>query len=343
MQQQQEQQRQQLEQQQKLQQQQQRQRPPLLHQRPVSSESRKSGGSTGRRSANQNQLQPPKTPPTKTSPRGASPDRRQEVPSAQPPHDQTTPVQKLVEISDTVDHIPHPPSSTLPPHRPKKALKPINPRPTAKSAPATEERHYPQGVPEDFFERLQYFEDESNKHKKELYENISKSIREDLEKKLAGQHKLSRQEAEMYDALKDVSLPALFMPFKTGTIFNPRAHQYFHPTGSTDFRLSQPPSMFQLPPLPTKSRMSVVNLFELSRNFSNRGQAWLMEKYIQQQEPVANTHGVVPHTPVPTVTNASRGNSGTQQREKSSVMNSNQSQIHSLRDPRELDMDLEME
>jgi len=30
----------------------------------------------------------------------------------------------------------------------------------------------------------------------------------------------------------DVSLPALFMPFKTGTIFNPRAHQYFHPTGN---------------------------------------------------------------------------------------------------------------
>ena len=89
--------------------------------------------------------------------------------------------------------------------------------------------------------------------------------------------------------------------------------------------------------------MSVVNLFELSRNFSNRGQAWLMEKYIQQQEPVANTHGVVPHTPVPTVTNASRGNSGIQQPEKSSLMNSNQSQIHSLRDPRELDMDLEME
>lgn len=98
MQQQQEQQRQQLEAQQKLQQQQQRQRPPLLHQRPVSSESRKSAGSTGRRSANQNQLQPPKTPPTKASPRLASPDNRQEVQSAQLSHEQPTPVQKLVEM-----------------------------------------------------------------------------------------------------------------------------------------------------------------------------------------------------------------------------------------------------
>ena len=94
MQQQKEQQRQQLE----AQQQQQRQRPPLLHQRPVSSESRKSAGSTGRRSANQNQLQPPKTPPTKASPRLASPDNRQEVQSAQLSHEQPTPVQKLVEM-----------------------------------------------------------------------------------------------------------------------------------------------------------------------------------------------------------------------------------------------------
>jgi len=46
--------------------------------------------------------------------------------------------------------------------------------------------------------------------------------------------------------------------------------------------------------------MSVLNLFELSRNFNTRGQAWLMERYIRQQEPVANVHGMVPHTPAPT-------------------------------------------
>ncbi|CAG2185304.1 unnamed protein product [Mytilus edulis] len=121
-----------------------------------------------------------------------------------------------------------------------------------------------------------------------------------------------------------------------------RANQLLNMYRSTDLRLSQPPSMFQLPPLPAK-RMSVVNLFELSRNFSSRGQAWLMEKYIQQQEPVANVHGVVPHTPVPTITNASRGQSAPQQDKVSSGMNSNQSQINSLRDPGELDAEMEME
>ncbi|CAC5415979.1 unnamed protein product [Mytilus coruscus] len=341
MQQTQEQQKQQLEQQQK----QQKQRPPLLHQRPVSSESRKSAGSTGRKSANQNQnaVPPPKSP-ARLSPRVPSPEKKQESPVL--PREQPAPVQKLVEISDSVDRIPqqsqpHPP----PPHRPRKTLKPIAPRQTVTSAPASQQtdKHIATGVPEDFFERLQFFEDESNKHKKEMMEKTTKAIRDDLEKKLAGQHKLSKHEEEIYDALKDVSLPALFMPFKTGTIFNPRAHQYFHATGSTDLRLSQPPSMFQLPPLPTKSRMSVVNLFELSRNFSSRGQAWLMEKYIQQQEPVANVHGVVPHTPVPTITNASRGQSAPQQDKVSSGMNSNQSQIHSLRDPHELDAEMDME
>ncbi|XP_076079836.1 uncharacterized protein LOC143049946 isoform X1 [Mytilus galloprovincialis] len=337
MQQTQEQQKQQLEQQQK----QQKQRPPLVHQRPVSSESRKSAGSTGRKSANQNQAPPPKSP-ARLSPRVPSPDKKHEVPV----HEQPPPVQKLVEISDSVDRIPqqsqsHPP----PPHRPRKTLKPIASRQNVTSAPASQQpdKHIATGVPEDFFERLQFFEDESKQHKKEMMEKTTKAIRDDLEKKLAGQHKLSKHEEEIYDALKDVTLPALFMPFKTGTIFNPRAHQYFHATGSTDLRLSQPPSMFQLPPLPTKSRMSVVNLFELSRNFSSRGQAWLMEKYIQQQEPVANVHGVVPHTPVPTITNASRGQSAPQQDKVSSGMNSNQSQINSVRDPRELDAEMEME
>ncbi|CAG2185302.1 unnamed protein product [Mytilus edulis] len=208
MQQTQEQQKQQLEQQQK----QQKQRPPLVHQRPVSSESRKSAGSTGRKSANQNQAPPPKSP-ARLSPRVPSPDKKHEVPV----HEQPPPVQKLVEISDSVDRIPqqsqsHPP----PPHRPRKTLKPIAPRQNVTSAPASQQpdKHIATGVPEDFFERLQFFEDESKQHKKEMMEKTTKAIRDDLEKKLAGQHKLSKHEEEIYDALKDVSLPALFMPFQ---------------------------------------------------------------------------------------------------------------------------------
>ena len=84
---------QQAQEQQKLQlEQQQKQRPPLLHQRPVSTESRKSGGSGGRKSAN---LQPPPKSPARVSPRAVSPGKKQDikVPAEQPP-----PVKKLVEM-----------------------------------------------------------------------------------------------------------------------------------------------------------------------------------------------------------------------------------------------------
>jgi hypothetical protein len=29
----------------------------------------------------------------------------------------------------------------------------------------------------------------------------------------------------------DLCLPAVFMPFRSGNIFNPRAYQFFHPVG----------------------------------------------------------------------------------------------------------------
>ncbi|KAL8566979.1 hypothetical protein ACOMHN_059779 [Nucella lapillus] len=159
-----------------------------------------------------------------------------------------------------------------------------------------------ENLPQDFFERLQLFEEESRIRKQELNERTLREIKESLEKKLSGQHKLSKREEQMYDALKDVSLPALFMPIKTGNIFNPRAHQYFHPTGSTEMRLTQPPSVFQLPPLPHNNypqKLSVVNLFELSKNFHHRGPDWLMDRYIQQQHPLPSSSSL-PHTPAPT-------------------------------------------
>lgn len=52
-----------------------------------------------------------------------------------------------------------------------------------------------------FLERLQYFEDESYRHKIELIEKTRREIQDDIEKKLAGQHKLSRRDQEMYEAL----------------------------------------------------------------------------------------------------------------------------------------------
>ncbi|XP_061169238.1 titin-like isoform X2 [Saccostrea echinata] len=290
------------------QQQQQQNRPPLVHQRPVSSSSKRSSASGGRTSA-----VPPKTPSqlqpsTIVSPSlGVSQDINL-LPKTPQTYDTLTPIgyESRTENQSLGHSMPDLPSFQ------RKQFKASRPLPTLGS-----------DVPEDFMSRLAWFEETSKKHQQENQERTMKTIQEELEKKLAGQNKLSRKEEGLFDAMKDVSLPALFMPTKTNnaTIYNPRAHQYFHPTGSTDLRLSQPPSVFQLPPLPQKSRMSVVNLFELSRNFNRKDQAWLMDKYIQQQEPLQNVHGTVPQTPAPTQDQQSvREDSPGKQREKPAQM-----------------------
>ena len=50
-----------------------------------------------------------------------------------------------------------------------------------------------------------------------------------------------------------------------------------------------------------KQKISVVNLFELSKNFHNRGPDWLLDRYIQQQHPVSSIN--YPQTPAPTTSN----------------------------------------
>lgn len=54
-------------------------------------------------------------------------------------------------------------------------------------------------------------------------------------------------------SLTDVCLPAVFMPPASSakaSVYNPRAAKYFHASGATGVRLTQPPSMVQLPPIP---------------------------------------------------------------------------------------------
>ncbi|CAG5134133.1 unnamed protein product, partial [Candidula unifasciata] len=135
-------------------------------------------------------------------------------------------------------------------------------------------------LPHDFYERLRMWEEESKHHKQELNERTLKEIKDNLERKLAGQNRLSKQEEYIYDALQDVTLPALFMPFKMGNVYNPRAHHYFHPTGNTDVRLTQPPSVFQLPEVPNH-KLSTVNLFHMSKNFQIQGPPWLLQRYTE--------------------------------------------------------------
>ena len=63
------------------------------------------------------------------------------------------------------------------------------------------------------------------------------------------------------------------MPKKTGLVFSPKACRYFHPPGSKEPRLSQAPSVFQLPHM---SKTPVLNLFDLSqKNVVRNGPGWL--------------------------------------------------------------------
>ena len=95
-----------------------------------------------------------------------------------------------------------------------------------------------------------------------------------IEQQMAVQHRLDTQTTltnglnSGVNKYEDFCLPAVFMPFKSAnSVFNPRAHQYFHPSGSNDLRLTQPPAIFQLPPLPPKS--SVKILLKRKKNLKN--------------------------------------------------------------------------
>ena len=57
----------------------------------------------------------------------------------------------------------------------------------------------------------------------------------------------------------DVTLPALFMPTSCtkNLVYTPRAHQYFHPPGSHETRITQPPAVFKLPTLHMGVRTSI--------------------------------------------------------------------------------------
>ncbi|CAK8683988.1 unnamed protein product [Clavelina lepadiformis] len=160
-------------------------------------------------------------------------------------------------------------------------------------------------LPKNVWERMRMLTEEMIAKRKQLDMRIRHQIAANIEKKLASQYKLQRNESTIQGPLQDVSLPALFMPSRSGNVYNPRAKLYFHPTGTAgDLRLTQPPSIFQLPPLPEKARVSVVNLFELSKNFEQPvGSEWLNRiASAPSRGSRATTAGsrVTPHTPAPT-------------------------------------------
>ncbi|CAF0939608.1 unnamed protein product [Brachionus calyciflorus] len=136
-------------------------------------------------------------------------------------------------------------------------------------------------IPEGFYERLRLFNEKSYLHQKEIIEKYVSQEAEIIEQQMAVQHRLDTN-IDKYNnqPLEDFCLPAVFMPFKSSNnVFNPRARQYFHPPGS-DIRVTQPPSVFQLPPLPSKQTLSVINLFELGKRFEAGEPDYYINEYI---------------------------------------------------------------
>ncbi|CAH1250887.1 Hypp8931 [Branchiostoma lanceolatum] len=161
-------------------------------------------------------------------------------------------------------------------------------------------------LPKDFLERLKFQTAESIRRQAELYDKTRRMVEEKYLRQMEGQHRMTNPEP-LEQQLEDVCLPAVFMPTKTGHIYNPRAYQYFHPNGlSGDIaRLTQPPSVFQLPPLANRHRLSVMNLFDLSQNFQSKGSDWLSN--IPAYRSTSQTP--FPMTPAPTVEGPSQPHS----------------------------------
>ncbi|XP_078663115.1 uncharacterized protein LOC144906581 isoform X3 [Branchiostoma floridae x Branchiostoma belcheri] len=153
-------------------------------------------------------------------------------------------------------------------------------------------------LPKDFLERLKFQTAESIRRQAELYDKTRRMVEEKYLRQMEGQHRMTNPEP-LEQQLEDVCLPAVFMPTKTGHIYNPRAYQYFHPNGLSGeiARLTQPPSVFQLPPLANRHRLSVMNLFDLSQNFQSKGSDWLSN--IPAYRSTSQTP--FPMTPAPTV------------------------------------------
>jgi hypothetical protein len=83
-----------------------------------------------------------------------------------------------------------------------------------------------------FLDRLKLFEEKSNEHHQEMVQRYLKEESKIRERQLSVQHRLVSNKSSQNENSEDICLPAVFMPYKsTNNVFNPRAHQYFHPSG----------------------------------------------------------------------------------------------------------------
>eukprot|EP01137_Pigoraptor_chileana_P021930 Opistho-2@86252 len=123
-----------------------------------------------------------------------------------------------------------------------------------------------------FMDRLEYFAQEGLKKHRELADKIRNEVQQAYEQSLQTLHRLARENQE--ELGEDFCLPAMFMPQPgaPGKYYTPRAHQYWHPTGSEKPRATQPPSMIELPSIRNDlvpDKLRTVNLFDMSRDVEN--------------------------------------------------------------------------
>ncbi|XP_006816176.1 uncharacterized protein LOC100378962 [Saccoglossus kowalevskii] len=176
-------------------------------------------------------------------------------------------------------------------------------------------------LPKDFFERMRQFQEERIRHQQELTAKTQAEIQEHIERQMAGQYRLAQSAPDALLSTDDVCLPAVFMPTRTGQLYNPRAHHYFHASGSLgSYRLTQPPSMFQLPPLPNKNKQTAVDLFDIRRNFQPKSAEFLTS--IPQTPPTqyfSMSQPMTPQTPAPTVEHSAPPTADAYQKRSSSA------------------------
>ncbi|XP_065893552.1 uncharacterized protein [Dysidea avara] len=123
-------------------------------------------------------------------------------------------------------------------------------------------------VPDDFFDRMELFAQESYQRHEALARRIRREVSNACERQMASQHKLAQSvRTNFNNIMEDVSLPAILMPTKLGHVYSPRAHCYFHPTGTSEPRVTQAPAMFKLPVLKHKDKLTTMNLFDINELF----------------------------------------------------------------------------
>ena len=117
-----------------------------------------------------------------------------------------------------------------------------------------------QNLPGDFYERMEMFKEESSKHHQKLKEKIKDEVGKEMERKLASNNRLDVSPKGV-KAPDSVCLPALYMPTKTRNLYTPKARSYFHAFGTYRDRLTQAPSILELPRLRTDNA-DIVGIYE---------------------------------------------------------------------------------